>query len=90
MRIELTHSELMEILSTVRYWDRKQLTQDVFRKIQKKSDIPARLVEITFWHLDTLGVLSACDWLVFRGGTCVQTYLSSGYQRAGWDDIAVL
>ncbi len=85
MRIELTHNEWTAILSTVEYWHRKQLTQEVFRGIQHKSGIPARLVEITFWHLDTLGILSDCNWLVFKGGTCVQTYLPSGFQRASVD-----
>jgi hypothetical protein len=85
IRIELSSEELTEIMSTIKCWDRKQLTQTVFQEIQQISGIPARLVEITFWHLDTLSILSSADWLVFKGGTCVQTYLSSGYQRASVD-----
>ena len=81
----MAHSDQMDILSTVKHWDRKHLTQEIFRKIQQKTGIPARLVEITFWHFDTLGILSACDWLVFKGGTCVQTYLPSGFQRSSVD-----
>jgi predicted nucleotidyltransferase component of viral defense system len=72
-------------MSIVKSWHRKQMTQEIFRKIQQKTGIPARLVEITFWHIDTLGLLSSADWLIFKGGTCVQTYLPSGYQRASVD-----
>ncbi|MCK4614780.1 MAG: nucleotidyl transferase AbiEii/AbiGii toxin family protein [Thermoplasmata archaeon] len=85
MRIELTHDERMEILSTVTIWDRQQITQEVFRDIQRKCGIPARLVEITFWHTDTLAVLADEDWMVFKGGTCVQSFLPAGYQRASVD-----
>ena len=85
MRIELTHSERLRILSIVTSWERNQISQDVFRDIQRKSGIPARLVEITFWHTDTLALLTEVDWLVFKGGTCVQSYLQSGYQRASVD-----
>lgn len=85
MRIELTHSERLKILSIVTSWERNQISQDVFRDIQRKSGIPARLVEITFWHTDMLALLTEVDWLVFKGGTCVQSYLPSGYQRASVD-----
>jgi len=85
MRVELTHAERLEILSIVTTWERNQINQEVFRDIQMKSGIPARLVEITFWHTDTLSLLSEADWLVFKGGTCVQSYLPSGYQRASVD-----
>ena len=85
MRIELTHAERMEILSIVTSWERHQINQEVFRGIQRKSGIPARLVEVTFWHTDTLSVLVDLDWLVFKGGTCVQSFLPAGYQRASVD-----
>ena len=83
--IELSSEEHAKILEIVKFWDRKQLTQEIFREIQQKTGIPARLVEITFWHVDTLGILSSADWLIFKGGTCVQTYLPSMYQRASVD-----
>ena len=85
LRIELSSEEQEKILGTVKFWHRKQLTQEIFREIQQRVGIPARLVEITFWHFDTLGILSSADWLIFKGGTCVQTYLPSMYQRASVD-----
>jgi len=85
MRIELTHPERLGILSIVSSWERNQISQEIFREIQRKSGIPARLVEITFWHTDTLALLAEVDWLVFKGGTCVQSYLPPGYQRASVD-----
>ena len=85
MRIELTHAERSRILSIVRSWERDQMSQEVFRDIQRKSGIPARSVEIMFWHTDTLALLAEVDWLVFKGGTCVQSYLPRGCQRASVD-----
>lgn len=40
---------------------------------------------VTLLHLDTLDALSDLDFLVFKGGTCVQTYLSPNYQRVSVD-----
>ena len=83
--IKLTPEEKIDLLSMVKTWDRLQHSQQALIEIQRKTGIPARLVEITFWHYDTLFVLSQADWLVFKGGTCVQPYLKSGFQRASTD-----
>lgn len=83
--IKLTPEEKIDLLSMVKTWDRPQHSQQALIEIQRKTGIPARLAEITFWHYDTLFVLSGADWLVFKGGTCVQTYLEPGFQRASAD-----
>ena len=38
-----------------------------------------------FWHYDTLSILKDNEWLVFKGGTCVQSWIPSGMQRASVD-----
>ena len=83
--MKLTPEEKINLLSMVKTWDRLQHSQQALNEIQRKTGIPARLAEITFWHYDTLFALSLADWLVFKGGTCVQTYLKPGFQRASAD-----
>lgn len=36
-------------------------------------------------HIDTLDALSGLDFLVFKGGTCIQTHLPPGFQRLSVD-----
>ena len=85
MNVELSHDDKLKILSLVRSWKREQTTQENLRKIQKHSTIPARSIEMMFWHYDTLSLLKEGDWLVFKGGTCVQSWIPSGMQRASVD-----
>ena len=85
VRLVLTVKEKENILEAVRVWKRSQMSQEVFRAIQQATGIPARLVEVTFWHMDTLALLEQADWLVFKGGTAVQSYLPPSLQRASVD-----
>lgn len=85
MDVELSHDDKLEILSLVKSWRREQTTQENLRKIQKHSGIPARSIEMMFWHYDTLSLLKESEWLVFKGGTCVQSWIPSGMQRASVD-----
>jgi len=86
MRITLSAEEKELLLSTVRVWDRRSLSQDVFRGLQAKYGVPAYLAESLFWHLEILDRLRPLqEFLVFKGGTCVQSYLSPMLQRASND-----
>ncbi len=86
MRISFAAEEKIKLLSTIRVWDRNQLTQEVFRKLQIKYGIPAYLVETMFWHMEILNRLKPLsDFLVFKGGTCVQNYIAPMLQRASND-----
>jgi hypothetical protein len=67
-------------------WKCEQLTQDVFKKLQVKYGIPAHLIETLFWHLEILHRLQPIrEFLVFKGGTCVQSYIDPRFQRASND-----
>ncbi len=86
MRISFGAEEKIKLLSTVRVWNRNQLTQEVFRKLQVKYGIPAYLVETMFWHMEILRRLAPLgEFLVFKGGTCVQSYINPMLQRASND-----
>jgi predicted nucleotidyltransferase component of viral defense system len=86
MRISFNAEEKTKLLSTVRVWNRNQLTQEVFRKLQVKNGIPAYLVETMFWHMEILRRLQPLsEFLVFKGGTCVQSYIDPALQRASND-----
>jgi hypothetical protein len=60
-------------MSIPRVWARGQLSQRSIREIQTSTGIPAQLVESVIWGMDTLDALKDEDWLVFKGGTCVQS-----------------
>ncbi len=86
MRISLGVEEKIKLLSTIRVWSRDQLTQDVFRRLQAKYGIPAYLVETMFWHMEILRrLLPLSEFLIFKGGTCVQSYIDPVLQRASND-----
>ncbi|MCX9009943.1 MAG: nucleotidyl transferase AbiEii/AbiGii toxin family protein [Candidatus Methanoperedens sp.] len=86
MRINFSPEEKLRLLSTIQVWRRDQLTQDVFRKLQVKYGIPAYLIETLFWHLEILDRLQpVSEFLVFKGGTCVQSYIDPMLQRASND-----
>ncbi len=86
MRITFSVEEKIRLLSTIQVWKREQLTQEVFRKLQVKYGIPAHLIETLFWHLEILHRLQpVSEFLVFKGGTCVQSYIYPMFQRASND-----
>lgn len=86
MRISFSVEEKTKLLSTIRIWNRNQLTQEMFRKLQVKYGIPAYLVETMFWHMEILRRLTPLsEFLVFKGGTCVQSYINPMLQRASND-----
>lgn len=86
MRITFSVEEKIRLLSTIQVWKREQLTQEVFRKLQVKYGIPAHLIETLFWHLEIMHRLQpVSEFLVFKGGTCVQSYIDPMFQRASND-----
>ncbi len=86
MRISFSVEEKTKLLSTIHIWNREQLTQDTFRKLQVKYGIPAYLIETMFWHMEILHrLLPLSEYLVFKGGTCVQSYIDPMFQRASND-----
>ncbi|MBU4490884.1 MAG: nucleotidyl transferase AbiEii/AbiGii toxin family protein, partial [Euryarchaeota archaeon] len=86
MRISFSAEEKIRLLSTILIWNRNQLTQDVFRKLQAKYGIPPYLVETMFWHMEILRrLMPISEFLVFKGGTCVQSYIDPALQRASND-----
>ncbi len=86
MRITFSVEEKTALLSTIQVWKREQLTQEVFRKLQMKYGIPAYLIETLFWHTEILHRLQPVgEFLVFKGGTCVQSYIDPMFQRASND-----
>lgn len=86
MRISFSVEEKTKLLSTIRIWNRNQLTQEMFRKLQVKYGIPAYLIETMFWHMEILRRLAPLsEFLVFKGGTCVQSYIDPALQRASND-----
>ncbi len=86
MRLTFSVEEKTKLLSTIRIWNRNQLTQEMFRKLQVKYGIPAYLIETMFWHMEILRRLKSLgEFLVFKGGTCVQSYIDPALQRASND-----
>ncbi len=86
MRISFSVEEKTRLLSTIHIWSRDQLIQDMFRKMQVKYGIPAYLTETMFWHVEILHrLLPLSEYLVFKGGTCVQSYIDPMFQRASND-----
>lgn len=68
-----------------RTWTPADLTQAAITKAADPFGVNPRDAYMTLLHLDTLDALRALDFLVFKGGTCVQTYLPPGYQRISVD-----
>lgn len=66
-------------------WDAGQLTQAALEKAAAPWGVNPREAYMSLVHLDTLDALRELDFLVFKGGTCVQTYLPPGYQRISVD-----
>ncbi|GFO96371.1 hypothetical protein ig2599ANME_0559 [groundwater metagenome] len=86
MKITFSLPEKIRLLSNIQVWRRDQLTQDVFRSLQVKYGIPSYLIETMFWHMEILFRLEPIsEFLVFKGGTCVQSYIDPMFQRASND-----
>jgi predicted nucleotidyltransferase component of viral defense system len=86
MRKTFSVEEKIKLLSSIQVWKREQLTQEVFRKLQVKYGIPSYLIETLFWHFEILYRLQlVSEFLVFKGGTCVQSYIDPMFQRASND-----
>jgi predicted nucleotidyltransferase component of viral defense system len=86
MRTVFSAEEKTKLLSIIAVWRRDQLTQDVFRKLNLKYGIPAYLIENLFWQLEILGrLLPLSEYLIFKGGSCVQSYIDPLLQRASND-----
>jgi len=86
MRLKFAPDEKEKIASIIKAWAPSQVTQRVFDTIRSDFGIPRGLVQTMFWHVDTLLAITSLDWLVFKGGTCVQSYVPYGLQRAS-DDL---
>ncbi len=86
MRITFSVEEKITLLSTIHVWKREQITQEAFKKLQVKYGIPAYLIETLFWHLEILYRMQpVSEFLLFKGGTCVQSYIDPMFQRASND-----
>lgn len=85
MKLILNHEEKAALADIIKVWERAQITQDSLRHIQQATGVPSRLIETIFYQVDTLDALSELDWLVFKGGTCVQSHLPYQKQRASVD-----
>src|SRR5688572_6776773 len=66
-------------------WDPSDLTQGALTKAADPFGVNPREAYMSILHLDTLDALRDLDFLVFKGGTCVQTYLPPPYQRVSVD-----
>lgn len=66
-------------------WASVDLTQAAITRAAAPFGVNPREAYMTLLHLDTLDALSELDFLVFKGGTCVQTYLPPAYQRISVD-----
>jgi predicted nucleotidyltransferase component of viral defense system len=86
MRLKFDADDKQKIASLVKAWAPGQVTLGVFDTIRSDFGVPKGLVQTMFWHVDTLDAVSGLDWLVFKGGTCVQSYIPWGLQRAS-DDL---
>ncbi len=85
MRINFSADEKAAVLGIIKVWKRGQLDIRTFNAIQSKYGVPARLAETMFWHLDTLDAIGRTGQLVFKGGTCIQSYVAPELQRASVD-----
>lgn len=63
----------------------KHVTPQALEEYSSRWGIHSRFLEIMFWQLDTLYLLSMSSNLVWKGGTCVQSYLRPQYQRYSVD-----
>lgn len=66
-------------------WDPACLTRAALEEAAAPFGVNPREAYATLLHLDTLDALRGLDFLVFKGGTCVQTYLPPGLQRVSVD-----
>lgn len=66
-------------------WKPADLTQAAITRASAPFGVSARDAYMTLLHLDTIDALSGLGFLVFKGGTCVQTHLKPGHQRISVD-----
>lgn len=66
-------------------WDPANVTRDALTKAADPFGVNPREAYASLLHLDTLDALRDLDFLVFKGGTCVQTYLPPALQRVSVD-----
>lgn len=66
-------------------WGPANLTQAALTKAADPFGVNPREAYMSLLHLDTLDALRGLDFLVFKGGTCIQTYLPPAYQRLSVD-----
>lgn len=66
-------------------WQEADLTQRAIDEAARPFAVNPREAYMTLLHMDTLDCLKDLDFLVFKGGTCVQTYLAPGFQRLSVD-----
>jgi predicted nucleotidyltransferase component of viral defense system len=66
-------------------WDAANVTRDALTKAADPFGVNPREAYASLLHLDTLDALRDLDFLVFKGGTCVQTYLPPAFQRISVD-----
>ncbi len=66
-------------------WNAADVTQAAVQKAAQPFGVNPREAYMSLLHLDTLDAMRDFDFLVFKGGTCIQTYLPPGYQRLSVD-----
>ena len=66
-------------------WKPEQVTIGSVTAAADPLQVNPREAYITLLHLDTLDALHELDFLVFKGGTCVQTFLPPARQRISVD-----
>ena len=67
-------------------FEEKQATMQFLSEHSKRIGIATRYLEIMLWQIDTLYVLqSLFGNIVWKGGTCIQSYLKPEYQRYSVD-----
>lgn len=67
-------------------FNEKQATRSFLSDISDEVGIATRHIEIMLWQIDTLYILRRISAnLVWKGGTCVQSYLDPKYQRFSVD-----
>ncbi len=68
-------------------WDPASLTQAALERAAAPFGVNPREAYMSLLHLDTLDALASADldFLVFKGGTCVQSYLPPARQRISVD-----
>lgn len=84
--IKLTKAEKSDAWRIASTFKEIDATKQSLSNFSTSIGISTRYLEHMLWQLDTLYVLSRCsEDLVWKGGTCVQSYLPPNYQRYSID-----